>query len=162
MLLWHFFKLCGREASREHSVPWRRTLSSDNSRRYGAPSNVPTGVVRRAALTSSTILVFKWRILTCPGWNWWCHVIIVIKTDMSIFVAMHSGLCEQSVQSLDLTASGWISCPHAPSCTVKISPSRTSLNPLNNHKGALCLFHYTRDYSSVKIRHPSTSPYRAY
>ena len=40
-------------------------------------------------------------------WNWNCHVKIVIKTDLSGFVTMHSGLCEQYVKSLGLLASGF-------------------------------------------------------
>ena len=51
---------------------------------------------------------FKWRILTFTGRNWKCHVIIVIKTDLSGFVVtMHEGACEQCVKSLGLTPSGF-------------------------------------------------------
>ena len=39
---------------------------------------------------------FKRRIQTFTGWNWNCHVIIVIKTDLPVFVVIiHSGLCKQ-------------------------------------------------------------------
>ena len=42
------------------------------------------------------------------GRNWKCHVIIVIKTDVSGFiVTMHSGLCEQYVKSLGRMPSGF-------------------------------------------------------
>ena len=57
------------------------------------------------SLASSTYRSFTWRLLTFTGWNWNCHVIIVIKTDLSRFVVpMHSGLCEQYVKSLSLSA----------------------------------------------------------
>ena len=37
-------------------------------------------------------------ITNIHGWNWKCHVIIIIKTDLSGFVVpMHSDLCEQYV-----------------------------------------------------------------
>ena len=43
----------------------------------------------------------KWRILIFTRRNWKCHVIIVIKTDLSgSVVTMHSGLCEQYAKSL--------------------------------------------------------------
>ena len=55
---------------------------------------------RETALASSTYAPFTWRLLTFTGWNWKCHVIIVIKTDLLGFVVpMHSGLCEQYVKS---------------------------------------------------------------
>ena len=54
---------------------------------------------------------FTWRLLTFKGWNWKCHVIIVIKTDLSGFVVpMHSGLCEQYVKSLGLRPRDLTSC----------------------------------------------------
>ena len=53
-----------------------------------------------------------WRLETFTGWNWKCHVIIVIKTDLSGFVVpMYSGLCY----------------------ALGTNPSRTGLNPLNIH-----------------------------
>ena len=45
-------------------------------------------------------LPFMWRLLTSMGWNWKCHVVIVIKTELS-------DLCEQYVKSLGLTPSGF-------------------------------------------------------
>ena len=54
---------------------------------------------------------FTWRLLTFKGWNWKCHVIIVIKTDLSGFVVpVHSGLCEQYVKSLGLRPRDLTSC----------------------------------------------------
>ena len=56
------------------------------------------------ALASSTYVPFTWRLLTFTAWNWKCHVIIGIKTDLTEFVVpMHSGLCEQNVESPGLT-----------------------------------------------------------
>ena len=74
----------------------------------------------RSAWNSSRfehISAFKRRLLTLTGWNLKCHVIIVIKTDLSGFVVpMHSGLCEQYIKSLGLTPSGFdflfCACPH--------------------------------------------------
>ena len=66
------------------------------------------GGARETALVSSTYAPFTWRLLTFTEWNWKCHVIIVIKTDLSGFVVpMHSGLGEQYVKSLGLTPSGF-------------------------------------------------------
>ena len=46
------------------------------------------------------------RIKKFTGWNWKCHVIIVIEIDLSWFVVtMHSGKYEQYVKSLGQTAS---------------------------------------------------------
>ena len=45
-------------ARHEHSVPCRRALWGDNSRRQGAPRDVTMGVARETALASSTIIVF--------------------------------------------------------------------------------------------------------
>ena len=57
------------------------------------------------------ICAFTWRLQTFTGWNWKCHVIIVIKTDLSGFVVpMHSGLCEQYVKSLGLRPRDLTSC----------------------------------------------------
>ena len=40
------------------------------------------------------------------GWNEKCQIILVIKTDLSGFVVtMHSGLCEQYIEYLGLSAS---------------------------------------------------------
>ena len=84
------------------------------------------GGARETALASSTYAPFTRRLLTFTGWNWKCHVIIVIKTDLSGFVVpMHSGLCEQYVLGI------WLPVSHAPSCIGTTNPSRTGLNPLN-------------------------------
>ena len=49
--------------------------------------------------------------ITFTGWNWKCHVIIMIKTNQSGFVVpMHLDLCEQYVKFLWLTPSGLTSC----------------------------------------------------
>ena len=64
-----------------------------------------------------------------------CHVIIVIKTDLSGFVVtMHSGFCEHYVKPLGLSASGF----DFTLCIVTTTPSITGLNPLNN-KARICL-----------------------
>ena len=69
------------------------------------------GGERETALASSTYLPFTRRLLIFTGWNWKCHVIIVIKTDLSGFVVpMHSGLCEQYVKSLGLRPRDLTSC----------------------------------------------------
>ena len=95
-------------APHEHSVPWRRLLWGDDSRRYGAPRYVTMGGARETALASSTHAPFTWILLTFTGWNWKCHVVIVIKTDLSGFVVpVHSGLCKQYAKSLRLTSSGF-------------------------------------------------------
>ena len=87
------------------------------------------GGVHETAVASSTYAPFMWRLPTFTGWNWKCHVIIVIKTDLSGFVIpMHSGLCEQYVKSLRI----WLPVSHVPSCIGTTNPSRTGLNPLNN------------------------------
>ena len=66
------------------------------------------GGARETALASSTYATFAWKLLAFSWLNWKCHVIIVIKTDLSGFVVpMHSGLCEQYVKSLGLTPSGF-------------------------------------------------------
>ena len=79
------------------------------------------GGARETALASSTYAPFTRRLLTFTGWNWKCHIIIVIKTDLSGFVVpMHSGLCEQYVKSCFARALvHWDN-----------KPSRTGLNPL--------------------------------
>ena len=74
----------------------------------GALRDVTIGGARETALASSIPAPFTWRLLTFTGWNWKCHVEIVIKTDLSGFVVqMHSGLCGQYVKSLGLTPSGF-------------------------------------------------------
>ena len=74
---------------------------------------------------------FKWNILTFTRWNWNCHVIIVIKTDLSGFVAtMHSCLCKQYVKSQPICREIWLPVLHVPSCIVTTNHSRTGLNPL--------------------------------
>ena len=53
------------------------------------------------------ICAFYMEITNIHGWNWKYHVIIMIKTDLSMFVVtMRSGLCEQNVKSLGLKPSG--------------------------------------------------------
>ena len=77
----------------------------------GAPHDVTMGGARETALASSTNAPFTWRLLTFTGWNWKCHVIIVIKTELSGFVVpMHSGLCKQHVKSLGLRPRDLTSC----------------------------------------------------
>ena len=49
----------------------------------GTPGDVTMGWVRETALASSTYASITWRLLTFTGWNWTCHVIIVIKTNLS-------------------------------------------------------------------------------
>ena len=59
----------------------------------------------------------------------------MIKTDLSRFVVtMHSGLCEQYIKSLDLTALGidFVFTHTLMHCDNK--PSTTGLNPLNQNK----------------------------
>ena len=94
---------------------------------------------------------FKWRILTFTGRNWECHVIIVIKTDLSGFVVtMHSGLCEQHVKSLGLTPSGFDFLFRTHPRALWQHPSRTGLNPLSNNRifgrmtGQLWMHHATK------------------
>ena len=73
-----------------------------NFRPKQAPRDVTLGEARETALASSIIFA-----MGNTGWNWKCHIIIVIKTDLSGFVVtMNPGLCEQYIQSLGLTASG--------------------------------------------------------
>ena len=51
------------------------------------------------------ICTFTCRLLIFTGWNWNCHVIIVIKSDLSGFVVpTNSGLCDRYV---GLTLSGF-------------------------------------------------------
>ena len=91
------------------------------------------GGARETALASSTYAPFTWRLLTFTGWNWKCHIIIGIKTDLSgFFVPKHLGLCEQYVKSLGLTPSGFdfLFRTYGPSCIGTTNPSRTGLNPL--------------------------------
>ena len=74
----------------------------------GAPRDVTREGTRETTLASSTYVPFTWSLLTFTGWNWKCHVINVIKTDLSGFVVpMHSGLWEQYVKSPGLTPSGF-------------------------------------------------------
>ena len=64
-------------------------------------------------------------VLTFTGTNWKCHVITVIKKDLSGFVVtMHPGLCEQNVQS------NRTSCSHVPSRIVTAKSFRANLNLL--------------------------------
>ena len=62
------------------------------------------GVAREAAPTSSTIFVFQVEKSNIHQVKWKCHVITVIKTDLSGFVTMHLGLREQCAKSLGLKA----------------------------------------------------------
>ena len=95
--------------------------------------HVTMGGARETALASSTYAPFTRRLLTFTGWNWKCHVIIVIKTDLSGFVVpMHSGLCEQYVKSLGYALGIWLPVSPAPSSIWTTNPSRTGLNPLMN------------------------------
>ena len=91
------------------------------------------GGARETALASSTYAPFTRWLLTITGWNWKCHVIIVIKTDLSGYVVpVHSGLCEQYTSNPSGYALGiWLPVSHAPSCIGTTNPSRTGLNPLN-------------------------------
>ena len=87
---------------------------------------------RETALASSTYAPFTWSLPTFTRWNWKCHVIIVIKTDLSGFVVpMHSGLCEQYVKSLGLRPRDLTSCFARALVHWDNNPSRTGLNPLN-------------------------------
>ena len=71
-------------------------------------------------------------MLTFTGLNWKCHVIIVIKTDLSGFVVtMHSGLCEQYVKSLGLTPSGFDFLFRTRPRALWQQTPRTGLNPLS-------------------------------
>ena len=116
------------------------------------------GGARETALASSTYAPFTWRLLTFTGWNWKCHVIIVIKTDLSGFVVpMHSGLCEQYVKSLGYALRIWLPVSHAPSCIGTTNPSWTGLNPLNHAVFLLSCFlklneiHKTADRTTTCI-----------
>ena len=81
------------------------------------------GVARWKTLASSTIFVVE---VENTRRNLKCHVVTVVNTDLSRFVAtMHSGLCEQYVKSLGL-ATLWFDFL---SCVVAIHSSKTSLNP---------------------------------
>ena len=96
-----------------------------------APRDVTSGGVCETAFASSTYAPFTWRLLILAGWNWKCHVVIVIKTDLS-------GLCEQYVKSVGLVRTLFKSWgryltsyfARAPSCIGTTNPSRTGLNPL--------------------------------
>ena len=110
-------------------------LWGDKSRRQGAPRDVTIGGVRETALASIIYAPFTWRLLTFMGWNWKCHVIIVIKTDLLGFVVpMHSGLYKQYVKALGI----WLPVSHAPLCIGTTNLSRTGLNPLANTLMSKC------------------------
>ena len=71
------------------------------------------GVALKAALSSSTVFVFQWRILAFRNWKW--HVIIAIKTDLSEFgVTMHSDLSEHNVGCDFLFARALVDFDHKP------------------------------------------------
>ena len=95
------------------SASWaQRPLTTGIGRRQfpslSASCDVTMGVAREWLSLRARYSYFKWRILTFTGWNPKCHLISVIKTDLSGFVVtMHSGLCEQNVKSLRLTPSGF-------------------------------------------------------
>ena len=128
-------------AHHERSVPFRGALWGDNSRRYGAPGAV-------TALDSSIIFVFKWWILTCTKWNWKYHVIIVVKTDLSGFVLiMHSGLCEQYVKSLGLSASefGFLFLPRPRTLWQQNPPELVLIPKLNISLGLLAYCEMSND-----------------
>ena len=105
------------------------------------------GGARETALASSTNAPFTWRLLTFMGWNWKCHVIIGIKTNLSGFVVpMHSGLCEQYVKSPRANALGiWLPVSHAPSCIGTTNPSRTGRNPLITTRACNYIYHEVWD-----------------
>ena len=67
------------------------------------------------------------------GRNWKCHVIIVIRTDLSGFVVtMHSGLCEQYVKSLGLTSGFDLLFRNRPRALWQETPPElVRTNPLN-------------------------------
>ena len=99
-------------------------------------------VVWATALALSTILPFKWRILTFKGWNEKYHFIIVIKTNLSGFVVtMHSGLCEQHVQSTGLMAL-------ALELTFTCALLHCDNKPLQNRSQSL---NYSRSYHHLRI-----------
>ena len=88
------------------------------------------GGARETALASSTYKPFMWRLLKFRGWNWKFHVIIVINTDLSGFVVPM-----RRVRQIPRADALGILLPvsHAPSCIGTTNPSRTGLNPLNQH-----------------------------
>ena len=90
----------------------QRHLTTGKVRRHfpslRAPRDVTMVGAIETALASSTYVPFTWRLLTYTAWNWKCHVIIGIKTDLTEFVVpVHPGLCEQNVESPGLTPSGF-------------------------------------------------------
>ena len=109
------------------------------------------GVARETALASSTIIVFKWRILTFTGRNWKCHVIIVIKTDLSGFVVtMHSGLLSgvpdyfdrnNILSGYDLPLARYVKLrvAHAPGMPGTFSPPPQNRDPGMHH--GTCVTH---------------------
>ena len=73
---------------------------------------------------------FKWRIFTFTGRK--CHVIIVIKTDLSGFVVtMHWSFCEQCAKSIRLTPCGFDFLFRTHPRTLWQNPSKTGFNPLS-------------------------------
>ena len=82
---------------------------------------------------------FKWRILTFTGWNKKCHVIVLIKTDLSGFVVTMHGLV-RTVKPIPRPNGLGIGLPisHAPSCVVTTNPSKTGLDPLSITPPRLC------------------------
>ena len=57
------------------------------------------------ALASSILFLLHVVNINIDEMKWKSHIIIMIKTDRFV-VTMHSGLCEQYVQSLGVAASG--------------------------------------------------------
>ena len=93
-------------------------------------------VARETALTSSTIFVFRVENTSIQGVNLKCHVISLIKTDLSGFVVtVYYGLVRM-VRQIP-RANGlriWLPVSHAPLCIVTTNPSRTSIYPLRTEE----------------------------
>ena len=96
------------------------------------------GGARERSLASSTYAPYTWRLLTFMGWNWKCHVIIVIKTGSGGVCCPNAlGLVQTVRQIPRVNALGiWLPVSHPPSCIGATSPSRTGLNPLNKQRAS--------------------------
>ena len=88
--------------------------------------------VHETPLASSTYVLFMWRLPIFMGWNWKCHVIIVIKNDLSGFVVPNACRLVRTVCQIPrANALGiWLPASHTPLCIATTNPSRTCLNPL--------------------------------
>ena len=97
------------------------------------------GEACQAALASSTYVPFTWRLLTFTGWNLKCHVIIMIKTDLSGVCCPNAiRLVNIEPQIPQAKALGiWLPVLYMPSCIGTTNPSRTGLNPLNNTRNVM-------------------------